>query len=96
MLVDWFTEHPRAIGESYSEHQRHALQFSGLLFRASLACFVHALVPAAFEQTASRCVMRLHDEMTRRAAKAATVRDVACARPMEEKPGRVRMDASPR
>jgi hypothetical protein len=69
MLSRWFTEHPRAIGESYVEHQRHALHFSGALFRASLACFIHALLPAAFEHTASRSVVRLYGEMSRRAAR---------------------------
>ena len=58
-MLHWPKEHPQAIGESYAAHHRHAMRFSGLLFRASLACLIHALVPAAFEHTASRCVTRL-------------------------------------
>jgi len=72
MLSRWFTEHPRAIGESYAEHQRHALRFSGALLRASAACFIHALVPCAFEHTASRSVTRLYDEMSRRTSRDKT------------------------
>lgn len=81
MLSRWFTDHPRAIGESYAEHQRHALRYSGELLRASLACFIHALIPGAFEHTASRSVIRLHGEMSRRTARNATVVDVKEALP---------------
>jgi Family of unknown function (DUF6356) len=63
MLDRWFLAHPRSIDESYLEHQACALKFSGSLLRASLACFVHALVPGLFERTGSTMVKQLHQEM---------------------------------
>jgi len=58
-----FLDHPASVGESYAEHFVHAAGFGLLLGRAACACFVHALVPALFERTASRLVARLHDRM---------------------------------
>ena len=63
MLERWFLSHPRSVNESYLEHQACAMRFSVSLLRAGLACFVHALVPALFERTASRAIERLHGEM---------------------------------
>jgi hypothetical protein len=63
MLDRWFLAHPRSVNESYIEHQAHALRFSGSLFLAAGACFIHALVPNLFQRTGSRTIERLHDEM---------------------------------
>ena len=63
MLERWFLSHPRSVNESYLEHQACAMRFSVSLMGAGLACFVHALVPALFERTASRAIERLHGEM---------------------------------
>jgi hypothetical protein len=38
---------------------------------AGLACFVHAVVPGWFTQTAGRTVARLHEHMQQRRAGAA-------------------------
>ena len=67
-----FLQHPRSIGESYLEHQRHALGFGFSLLFASLACFVHALVPGLFVRTGSEAITRLHERMVvNRAAQRA-------------------------
>jgi hypothetical protein len=58
-----FLQHPRSIGESYLEHQRHALGFGFSLLLASLACFVHAIVPGLCVRTGSDAINRLHDRM---------------------------------
>lgn len=63
MFTRLFLQHPRSIGESYLEHQRHALGFGFSLLLASLACFVHAIVPALFVRTGSNAITRLHDRM---------------------------------
>ena len=63
MLDRLFLAHPRSVNESYLEHQTRALKFSGSLFLAAGACFIHALVPGLFERTGSRTIERLHDEM---------------------------------
>jgi hypothetical protein len=66
-----FLEHPRSVGESYLEHQRRALGFGLSLFLASLACIVHAVVPALFVRTGSEAVTRLHDRMVVHRARLA-------------------------
>lgn len=66
-----FIEHPRALGESYWEHQRRALHFGTSMATAGLACIIHALIPAVFARTASTQVQRLHDEMHARRRSSA-------------------------
>ena len=56
-------DHPRSVGESYLEHQRHAFGFGMSLLGAGLACLVHAVVPALFVRTGSEAITRLHDRM---------------------------------
>ena len=67
-----FTEHPEAVGESYTEHMRVALSFSGPLLLAGLAALVHAFLPFLCTTTASRTVKRLHARMMNRAAHPAS------------------------
>ena len=57
------TRHLDSVGETYFQHMRHALSFAVTLLWAAVACFVHALVPFAFERTGSDCIRRLHDRM---------------------------------
>jgi hypothetical protein len=66
-----FTEHPEAVGESYTEHMRVALSFSGPLLMAGLAALVHAFLPFLCTTTASSTVKRLHARMMSRAAHPA-------------------------
>jgi hypothetical protein len=65
-----FIEHPRSIGETYLEHQQHALSFGVELVLAGIACIVHALVPAIFVTTGSRTVTRLYGRMVTNRASA--------------------------
>ena len=58
-----FVDHPRSLGESYREHQRHALEFGLAMIRGGLACVVHALLPALFVRTTSTTITRLHDRL---------------------------------
>lgn len=63
MVNRLFLDHPRSVGESYLEHQRHAFGFGMTLLGAALACLVHAVVPSLFVRTGSETVTRLHDRM---------------------------------
>ena len=65
MLDDWFLAHPRSVDESYSQHRRVAWSFSASLLKAAAACFIHGLVPALFESTASQTVEALHQRMVK-------------------------------
>ena len=58
-----FCRHPASVGESYSEHLVVAGSFGWALLKASLACFVHALLPFAFEKTASLAITEMHARM---------------------------------
>jgi uncharacterized protein DUF6356 len=76
MLSELFTRHPATVGESYSEHMGVAAGFGTRLFLASLACFVHALLPFLFERTGSNTVQLLYGRMiTNRMRHAERVRD---------------------
>ncbi len=68
MIRRLFLDHPRAVGETYGQHQQVALSYALPLIGAGLACLVHAFVPGLFLKTGSRTVTRLHDRMTRRAS----------------------------
>lgn len=63
MIAKLFTDHPRAIGETYSQHARTALSFGWRMTLGGIACIVHAIVPGLFVKTASRTVVQLDAEM---------------------------------
>jgi Family of unknown function (DUF6356) len=63
MLSELFTRHPASVGETYTEHMQVAAGFGLRLFLASLACFVHALLPFLFERTGSTAIQSLHGSM---------------------------------
>jgi hypothetical protein len=65
MLNQWFLAHPRCVDESYLQHRRAAWSFSASLLKAAAACFIHGLVPALFESTASQTVNALHERMVK-------------------------------
>lgn len=68
MIAKLFTDHPRAIGETYTRHARTAFSFGWRMMVGGLACMVHALVPGVFVKTASRTVVQLDAEMRGRKA----------------------------
>ena len=61
-LLSAFRDHPASVGETYPEHMAFALRFGARLICAGAAAFVHALVPALFETTASDTVKAMHAE----------------------------------
>jgi hypothetical protein len=63
-----FLAHPERVGEGYFEHMVFALKFSGRLFKASAAAFLHAFVPALYETTASQAIIDMHSEIMARRA----------------------------
>lgn len=56
-----FLDHPHKVGETYTEHMGFAARFAGTLILAACAALVHAVLPFAFEKTASRTVARLYE-----------------------------------
>ena len=67
-FVDAFQSHPATVGESYLEHMAFALRMGILMLAAGAAALVHAILPFAFETTASRIIRKLCAEMDARAA----------------------------
>ncbi|MEX0645998.1 MAG: DUF6356 family protein [Parvularculaceae bacterium] len=63
MLRKIFLEHPRSVGESYSEHFVRACGFATKLISAGAACLAHAFLPCLFKETASNAVRQLHGRM---------------------------------
>lgn len=71
MIAKLFIDHPRAIGETYTQHARTAWSFGWRMVTGGLACMVHAIVPGVFVKTASRTVVQLDAEMRGRTASPA-------------------------
>lgn len=61
-----FLDHPRSVGESYTQHAVFAASFSARLLVAGLAALIHAFIPALFEKTASRIVAELYEKTRNR------------------------------
>ena len=74
-LTRSFTAHPHTVGESYSQHLRASLSFSGALLLAGLAALVHGLLPFLFVRTGSTIVNRLHARMVVHRAGSGRDRD---------------------
>jgi len=69
-----FTEHPASVGETYFQHLCAASGFAIRMLFGACACFLHALLPFAFQHTGSDCIESLHDRMiTNRRRKAQPV-----------------------
>jgi hypothetical protein len=62
-LAELLLEHPRALGESYWQHQRRASRFGATLIGAGAACLIHGLVPGLFPKTGSTAVQSLYEQM---------------------------------
>lgn len=63
-----FTEHPASVNESYGEHLLFALTFAGKLGFAAYAALVHAILPFAYQKTASKIIKELYERTHNRGA----------------------------
>jgi hypothetical protein len=72
-LTQLFTDHPGSVDETYFEHMRFAGWFAFWLGAAAFCALVHAILPFAFERTASRIIDKLHSRIHNRAAPAHAV-----------------------
>ncbi|OUR78274.1 hypothetical protein A9Q83_07820 [Alphaproteobacteria bacterium 46_93_T64] len=62
-LTEMFTEHPKSVNETYMEHMHMSSSFGFWLLLAMLCAFVHAILPFAFEKTASKIINKLYARM---------------------------------
>lgn len=56
-------EHLEGVHESYLQHMGFALRVSATLFMAAVLLFLHALIPAIFQCSASSRIFKLADEI---------------------------------
>ncbi len=58
-----FTNHPKAIGETYGQHFIHAGGFGFSMIGGGIACLLHAVCPWLCEKTGSDMIRRLYRSM---------------------------------
>ncbi|GAA4043526.1 DUF6356 family protein [Parerythrobacter jejuensis] len=58
-----FTDHPRSVGETYTEHFRVASSFGIPMIGGGIACLLHGAFPFLFRNTGSTIVRKLHARM---------------------------------
>ena len=63
MLKQLFIDHPKSVNETYIQHFFTSMSFSMKLFKAAIACFIHALVPGLCIKTGSKAITELHVKM---------------------------------
>jgi hypothetical protein len=63
MFKQLFIDHPKSVNETYIQHLFTAMSFSMKLFKAAIACFIHALVPGLCIKTGSKSISELHLKM---------------------------------
>ncbi|WP_174275600.1 DUF6356 family protein [uncultured Sphingomonas sp.] len=79
MLNRLFLDHPRSVGESYSEHMAVAGSFGMAMIAGGLACLVHAVLPCTFTSTGSGIVRRLYQRMVTNRTAAGTTGAIVAA-----------------
>jgi len=72
-VMNPFTAHPSAVGETYLEHLRFAFAFGLRMLGGALAAMVHAVLPFVFITTASRTLDELNSLRSRGARAAPKV-----------------------
>ena len=68
-MKNFFTKHPKKIGESYFMHFIKAFTFGLSLLTISLMAFVHAFFPFFFEYSTSYKIEKLHKKLNDRNSK---------------------------
>lgn len=63
MFKRLFIDHPKSVNETYRQHFFTSMRFSTKLFKAAIACFIHALVPSLCIKTGSKTITELHVKM---------------------------------
>jgi hypothetical protein len=58
-----FTDHPKALGESYVEHMGMAFGFGRAMLLGGLACLLHGIFPFLCVKTGSDTIRELHSRM---------------------------------
>lgn len=60
MMNRIFLDHPHSVDETYGQHLVFAGKFGLKLFAAGFCAIIHAIIPCAFEKTASRMIADMY------------------------------------
>lgn len=71
-----FTQHPASVGETYSQHFRHASGFGLAMIAGGCACMVHAVFPWLCERTGSSQIRKLYRSMVTGRADLAKLNEI--------------------
>jgi hypothetical protein len=74
-MLQFFTKHPAAAGETYLEHLVFAGTFGSRMLAGGLACCVHGVLPWLFTTTGSRTVLELHAVLIRKRSRQVSKAD---------------------
>ena len=58
-----FTEHPRSVNESYTEHMAFACRTGSSMIKGGIACMLHGVFPFLFTTTGSCTIRRLYERI---------------------------------
>lgn len=75
-LARKFTANPTTVGETHRQHLVSSMRFGLALLRVAFSCGVHAILPFAFEKSASTGIAELHDRMVRNRSRLEKKRPV--------------------
>jgi len=75
MLDRLFTDHPRSVGETYTQHLESACSFGGRMILAGLACLIHGVFPFLFTRTGSAAIRSLYNDMLTNRSRAKVSSD---------------------
>tara|TARA_B100001113_G_scaffold328385_1_gene302557 strand:- start:108 stop:329 length:222 start_codon:yes stop_codon:yes gene_type:complete len=66
-IIKLFTSHPKAVGETYFQHQRCAAKYGIKMIFSGVAAIIHSIFPFLFETAASDCAKSINKEIESRA-----------------------------
>ena len=64
--INFFTDHPASVGETYWQHFKFAVKVFLSLLKAAFTCLIHAIFPPLFPKTASSEIRSLHADLEKR------------------------------
>lgn len=65
-MINKIKKHLTDVNESYWQHFRTASTISIKLLQGGILCFIHAIMPSVFTQTASNIIVKLADKIKNR------------------------------
>tara|TARA_Y100000817_G_scaffold83456_1_gene64529 strand:- start:861 stop:1085 length:225 start_codon:yes stop_codon:yes gene_type:complete len=71
-IIELFTSHPKAVGETYFQHQRCSAKYGLKMIFSGVAAIIHSIFPFLFETAASDCAKSINEQIESRTHKSQT------------------------